>query len=279
LKIGTKSSAFGAVFLALIAAARWWTAPPPPLTVNQILAMLPPGSSVHSLVRLELDGRPPAEAAVVARIPRLPGARESAPTALLYRYDRWRRLFAAIYRAPTPGAVPFSADAAQLLGGRDAAIFSGLDDDGSRAYRVIGLNGGQAAVLREARFAGTLHFAEPLLVERGPADTRAWRWNGGQWEQAIPPDGPAPAPGVSWRYVVRNGQVVARADVVRLRPRQTLRVLAAGGGPATVVLPDAQLDVVEAGFRQREPGTYRIRIVTPYAPPETAFVLTVIVSP
>ncbi|MDQ7843371.1 MAG: hypothetical protein QN141_02555 [Armatimonadota bacterium] len=279
MRSATRSSAAVAAVLALTAGVRWWSAPPAPLTASQVLALLPPGSSVHSLVRLDLDGAPPAETAVVARIPRFPGARTLAPTALLYRYDRWRRRFREVYRAPTPGTVPFSADAARLLEGRDAAIFSGLHDDGTQEYRVIGLRGGAPAVLREARFLGTLHVVEPLLVERRRGETRAWRWQDGRWTAADPPEIPAAPPGVSWRYTVRNGRVVARQRVVSLRPRQPLRVLAVGGGPATVVLPDPGLDVAEAGFRQRTPGVYRIRIVTPYAAPETAFVLTVIVSP
>jgi len=279
LKSATRSSAAVAAVLALTAGARWWSVPPAPLTATQVLAALPQGSSVHSLVRLDLDGSPPAETAVVARIPRFPGARALTPTALLYRYDRWRRRYREVYRAPAPGTVPFSADAARLLQGRDAAIFSGLHDDGTQEYRVLGLRGGAVAVLREARFSGTLHVVDPLLVERRRRDTRAWRWTGGRWIAADPPHIPAVPPGVTWRYAVRHGQVVARQNVVHLRPRQSLRVLAVGGGPATVVLPDPRLDMGEAGFRQREPGTYRIRIVTPYAPPEAAFVLTVVVSP
>ena len=65
----------------------------------------------------------------------------------------------------------------------------------------------------------------------------------------------------------------------RLRPRQPLRILAVGGGATSVVVPDGRLDVVEAGFRQREPGTYRIRIVTGLTSLDQAYTLTVIVEP
>ena len=281
MKIATKTSAFFAVtIIGFSAAVRWWNAAPPPLSANQVLALLPRGSSVHSLVHLEMDGRRPSEGAVVARIPSFPGSSDLAATALLYRYDRWRRRFSVVYRAPPPGAVPFSADAARLLAGRDAAVFSGLYDDGDLGYRIVGLLRGRAAVLREQRLTGTVHLVDPAVIERRGDTVHGLRWNGGSWV----PDGtartiPEAPAGVTWRYAVRNGQVLARTNVVHLRRRQPLRVLAAGGGPATVVLPDSRLDVVEAGFRQREPGTYRIRIVTGFTPPEAAYVLTVIVDP
>lgn len=281
MKIATKTSAFFAVtIIGFSAAVRWWNAAPPPLSANQVLALLPQGSSVHSLVRLEMDARPPSEVAVVARIPSFPRSTEFAAEARLYQYDRLRRHFTTAYRAENPGAVPFSADAARVLAGRDAAVFSGLHDDGTLGYRIVGLVRGRAAVLREQRLAGTVHLVEPAVIERRGEAVHALRWNGGSWI----PDGtartiPEAPAGVTWRYAVRNGQVLARTNVVHLRRRQPLRVLAAGGGPATVVLADSRLDVVEAGFRQREPGTYRIRIVTGFTPPDAAYVLTVVVDP
>ena len=281
MKIATKTSAFFAVtIIGFSAAVRWWNAAPPPLSANQVLALLPQGSSVHSLVRLEMDGRPPSEIAVVARIPSFPGSTEFTAEALLYRYDRLRRHFTTAYRAENPGAVPFSADAARLLAGRDAAVFSGLHDDGTLGYRIVGLVRGRAAVLREQRLAGTVHLVEPAVIERRGETVHALHWYDGSWI----PDGtartiPETPAGMTWRYAVRNGQVLARTNVVHLRRRQPLRVLAAGGGPATVVLPDVRLDVVEAGYRQRVPGTYRIRIVTGFTPPEAAYVLTVVVDP
>ena len=78
---------------------------------------------------------------------------------------------------------------------------------------------------------------------------------------------------------MRNGEVVARTSTVRLRVRQTLRVQASGGGPASVVLPDPRLDLAESGFRARTPGRYRIRVVTGLLPVEEAYSLTVIVEP
>lgn len=282
MKIATTSKAVLIAGVAAVAAAAlWWDrATAASLMANQVLARLPTGSSVHSLVRLDMDGRTPTEAAVVARVPAYPGSRDIAYAAILFRYDRWRRTFMQIYQSPTPGTVPFSADAARLLGGRDAAIFSGLHDDGTRSYRLIGLAGGRAAVLREQRFAGILAFAEPLLVEQRAGGSSAYRWNGRTWLEETPPDAVAGTlPGVTWRYAVRNGEVVARAPAQRLRPRQPLRVLAVGGGATSVVVPDSRLDVVEAGFRQREPGTYRIRIVTGLTGLDQAYTLTVIVEP
>jgi len=281
LKTATTSRAvlFAGV-AALAAAAVWWDRPAPALlTSAQVAAMLPAGSTVHSLVRLEMDGRPPAEAAVVARLPAFPGSREVTSVAMLFRYDRWRRRFARVYAAPPPGTVPFSADAAALLDGRDAAVFSGLHDDGSTAYRIVALAGARPAVVRERRFTGTLVLAEPLLIEQG-AQVAAFRWTGRSWAaQPLPSTAAGVPPAVTWRYGVRNGAVVARTAVVHLRPRQPLRVVAVGGGATSVVLPDPRLDVVEAGFRQRHPGTYTIRIVTGFTPVDQAYVLTVVVAP
>ena len=128
-------------------------------------------------------------------------------------------------------------------------IFSGLTDDGTRAIEAVELARGQGRRLPES--AARAAFG------------------------AIP----QPVPGVTWRYVVRNGTVVARTSTVRLRLRQTLRVQASGGGPASVVLPDPRLDVVEGGLRARTPGGYRIRVVTGLLPVEAAYSLTVIVGP
>lgn len=283
MKIATTSKAVLLAGVVAVAAAGglWWErAGAASLTANQVLVRLPTGSSVHSLVRLDMDGRAPAEAAVVARVPAYPGSRDTAYTAMLFRYDRWRRTFTQIYQSPTPGTVPFSADAARLLNGRDVAIISGLHDDGTRSYRLIGMAGRRAIVLREQRFTGTLAFAEPLLVEQSTEGPRAYRWSGRTWlEESSPGTIGGTLPAVTWRYAVRNGEVVARANVQRLRPRQPLRVLAVGGGATSVVVPDSRLDVVEAGFRQREPGTYRIRIVTGLKALDQAYTLTVIVDP
>lgn len=283
MKIATTSkAALLAGVAAFAAAALWWDrAAAGPLTTNQVLARLPAGSSVHSLVRLDMDGRAPAEAAVIARVPAYPGSRDIVYAAMLFRYDRRRRTFRQIYQSPTPGTVPFSADAARLFDdGRDVAIISGLHDDGTLSYRLIGLAGRRAVVLREQRFAGTLAFAEPLIVEQGAEGSSAYRWNGRTWlEESAPDDATGALPGVTWRYAVRNGEVVARANVQRVRPRQPVRVLAVGGGATSVVVPDSRLDVVEAGFRQREPGIYRIRIVTGLTSLDQAYTLTVIVEP
>ena len=38
------------------------------------------------------------------------------------------------------------------------------------------------------------------------------------------------------------------------------------GGPTPIIIPDARLDIVEQGYRARQPGTYTIRILLPSAP-------------
>lgn len=251
MKIGTTSKLL-AVLLALSASAAgaaFLRTDPPTFGANQVLARLPRGASIHSLLRADLDGRNPPEIAAVARIPAFPGAPEIVQTALIFRYDRLRREFVAVYRAAAPGRVPFSVDAVNVASGREVVIFSGLNDDGTRAFEAVGLTRGRGAPL-------------PQSIAR-----RALR------------DIPEPVPTVTWRYVVRNGEVVARTSTVRLRVRQTLRVQASGGGPASVVLPDPRLDVVESGFRARTPGRYRIRVVTGLLPVEAAYSLTVIVEP
>lgn len=186
---------------------------------------------------------------MVVRIPAFPGAQEFIYTALIFRYDRLRREFVEVYRAATPGRVPFSVDAVRLLSGRDIVVFSGLSDEGIRAVEIVRLERGLGTRLSET-------------------DARK-----------IVGEVPQPVPAVTWRYAVRNGAVVARTAMVRLNVRQTLRVQASGGGPASVVLPDPRMDVVENGFRAREPGRYRIRVVTGLLPVEEAYSLIVAVEP
>lgn len=251
MKIGT-TSRFLVVLLAVTASAAgaaYLGADPPAFGSGQLLARLPGGATVHSLLRAELDGRGPAEVAAVARIPAFPGARESVYTALVFRYNRLRRVYAEAYRAPAPGRIPFSVDAVALGRGREGVIFSGLYDDGTRAVSVLAAADGGIRPLSEAQ-------ARAALARL-----------------------PAPVPAVTWRYAVRNGAVVARTSVVRVRIRQTVRVQPAGGGPASVVLPDPRLDVTESGYRARMPGRYRIRVVTGLLPPEEAYSLTVVVDP
>jgi len=134
LKIGTTSKLL-AVLLALSASAAgaaFLRTDPPAFGANRVLARLPRGTSIHSLLRADLDGRNPLEIAAVARIPAFPGAWEIVHTALLFRYDRLGREFVEVYRAATPGRVPFSVDAVSVTPGREVVIFSGLNDDGTR---------------------------------------------------------------------------------------------------------------------------------------------------
>ena len=251
MKIGTTSKLL-AVLLALSASAAgaaFLQTDPATFGATQVLARLPRGASIHSLLRADLDGRGPAEIAAVARIPAFPGAPEIVHTALIFRYDRLRREFVEVYRAATPGRVPFSVDAVSVAPGREVVIFSGLNDDGTRAVEAVGRARGRGSRLSESAARKALSGI------------------------------PEPVPTVTWRYVVRNGEVVARTSTVRLRVRQTLRVQSSGGGPDSVVLPDSRLDVVESGFRARTPGRYRIRVVTGLLPVEEAYSLTVIVEP
>lgn len=251
MKIGTTSKVLAVVLLAAASAvgAALPRPAPPAFGANQLLARLPRGSSLHSLLRAELDGRPPAEVAAVIRIPVFPGAAEVLSTALIFRYDRLRRTFVEVYRAVTPGRVPFSVDAVGAAPGREVVIFSGLDDDGTRDFEVVTLIRGRGRPLPEG------------AARRALSDL------------------PRPAPAVTWRYVVRNGEIVARSSTVRLETRQTLRIQSSGGGPASVALPDPRLDVVEGGFRARTPGRYRIRVVSGLQPADAAYSLTVVVGP
>jgi hypothetical protein len=251
LKIGTTSRVLAVLLAAsaTAAGAAFLRTDSPTFGPNQVLSRLPRGTSIHSLLRADLDGRGPAEVAAVVRIPAFPGAQELIYANLIFRYDRLRREFVEVYRAAAPGRVPFSVDAVRLPAGREVVIFSGLNDDGTRAVEAVRLEGGRGSRLSEAA-------ARTALSEI-----------------------PQPVPAVTWRYVVRNGEVVARISTVRLRVRQTLRVQVSGGGPASVVLSDSRMDVVENGFRARTLGRYRIRVVTGLLPVEAAYSLTVLVEP
>jgi hypothetical protein len=251
LKIGTTSKVLVVLLAATASAAgaAFLRADPPAFGAGQILARLPGGSSIHSLLRADMDGRGPGEIAAVARVPAFPGAQQTIYTALIFRYDRLRREHVEVYRAPSPGRVPFSVNAAAGRQRRDVVIFAGLNDDGTQAVRAVTLAGGKGRPLPEKEARSVVAGLSPAL------------------------------PAVTWRYAIRNGTVVSRAPVVRIRARQTLRVQSSGGGPVSVVLPDPRLDVTESGFRARTPGNYRIRIVTGVVPVEQAYVLTVIVEP
>ena len=273
------------VGIAVVAAI--WTRPPAgPLTAGQVQNLLPPGSTLHSLVRLEMDGRPPLEVAALAAIPLYPGAQDFTYYTFVFAYDRWRQRFARAYAQPLQGPLPLSVDAGRVLGDREAAIFNALHEDGTRSYRVVGSVGRGITLIHEGRLVGKLVVAEPLLIEDGdrPFDQaqgrrRALAWDGRSFREDSSPPVVPPAPGgMTWRYTVRNGTVAARTSSVRLYPRQTLRLAASGGGPVAVVIPDARLDILENGFRARTPGTYTIRILIPFVPIEHQYTLTVLVG-
>ena len=251
MKIGTTSKVLVVLLAATASAAgaAFLRADPPAFGAGQVLARLPGGSSIHSLLRADLDGRGPNEIAAVARVPAFPGAPQTVYTALIFRYDRLRRAYVEVYRAPSPGRVPFSVNAAAGGGRRDVVIFAGLNDDGTQAVQAVTLARGTGRALPQEEAHAVIAGLSPTL------------------------------PAVTWRYTSRNGMVVSRTAVVRIRTRQTLRVQASGGGPVSVVLPDPRLDVTETGFRARAPGSYRIRIVTGVVPVEQAYVLTVLVEP
>lgn len=138
--------------------------------------------------------------------------------------------------------------------------------------------GRSLTVIREGRSSGQLRLAGSLLIENGD-QPKAFTWDGRRMIEQPAPAEASPVPAsVTWRYGVRQGKVVARTSMVRLQPRQILRVSGVGGGATSIVIPDPRLDVLEVGYRQRMPGTYTIRIVTPFTPLEQAYTLIVVVD-
>lgn len=250
MKIGTTSRVLVALLAVSTSAAgaAYLRTEPPAFGGAQVLARLPGGAFIHSLVRANLDGQGPMEVAAVAGIPAFPGGQQLVYVGLIFRYDRFRRRFVEAYRAAVPGRIPFSVDAVGVERGREVVIFSALNDDGTRPVEVLTLAGNTGRRLSEDEVHAVLR------------------------------DLPPPLPTVTWRYSVRNGTVAARSSEVRLRVRQALRVQPIGGGPSAVVLPDPRLDVTETGFRARTPGRYRIRVVTGLAPPGESYALTLVVE-
>src|SRR5574341_1827424 len=251
----------GLIAAALAAlGAVWWSYPPSTvMTTTQVLAALPPRSTLHSFVLADLESGPPLEAAAVALIPSFPGAADPGYTEIVARYDRWRHRLQIVYREPLSAAVPVSVDAGYVYGSREAVLFQRVTDDGHWAYRVVGMSGGRAAVLTQGTSADRMALADPLLI--GPAAGEALRWDGARFVSTPqPPAVSRPGPSVVWRFVLRSGAVWAWTDHVMLRPRQVLRLHRVGGGPTPIILPDARLDLVENGYRARRPGTYAIRV-------------------
>lgn len=272
--------AVGVLIAAGAVAIRLWPGggSAPPLSVTQIQGLLPRGSLLHSLARLEMDGRPPQEVAVVGAIPQYPGSSASTYYGFLLGYDRWQRRFRTLHAQAMPGPVPHPADAIALGGPREAALFSALHDDGTLAYRIIGL-ARAVRVLQEGRVHGRLLVAGSVLVEEG-SPQRALAWDGRAFrERTLPvPISPPPA-GTTWRYRVQNGVILARTPLVFLRPRQSIRLARVGGGPVPVILPDLRLDLIADNvLRARHPGTYAISILIPFNPPEQTYRLTLIVE-
>ncbi len=225
-----------------------WTRPPStPPSAAQIQEWLPPGSVLRGLVRVEMNGFPPLETAVVAVVPRYPGAADSAYVGFIFAYDQWRRRPVRIYAAPLPGPIPVSPDAVPIGGGREAAVFSALRDDGTRVSRVIGVVRGGVGILDEGTAARVL--------------------------AAIPP---AP-PGVTWRYRTHGGTITAQTLLLQIKLRQPVRLALSGGGPTPIIIADVRLEILEQGYRARQPGTYTIRILLPFAP-DQGTTLTLVVE-
>ncbi len=269
--------AAGLTAAALAAVAWWWARPPAALlTAGQVVALMPTGSSLHSLARLDVDGGAPADVAAVVRIPPFPGARRSGYTELVARYNRWRHRLEVVFQRPLLEAVPVSVDAGRIIGGRDGAVFQSLDDDGRWSYRVVGLFNGAVAILAAGDSSQRVVLADPLVVDRGRA--HALVWDGTTFVQAaVPPVAPIPST-LTWRFRMHNGAVAARTNRVTLSPRQILQVLPVGGGQTPIVIADPRLDIVENGFRTRHEGIYTIRILVSSTPIENAYVLTVVVG-
>ena len=201
------------------------------------------------LVRLEANGVPPLETAVVAAVPQFPGAAGSTYYAFVVAYDRWRRHLTRVYAEPLPGTIPISPDAARIDARREAAIFGALHVEGGRTDRVVGVVRGRwgpfDAATSSRIFAG--RFPSPV--------------------------------GVTWRFRARDGVLTAQSRVVRVRVRQPVRIVPSGGGPAPIIIPDARLDVIEQGYRAREPGTYAIRILLPLSPDQGLTLSVVVEAP
>ncbi len=236
-------------FVAISALSAWTWSPAAPPSVTQLQGLLPRGSLLHSLVRLEMDGSPPLETAVVAVVPVFPGAAESTYYGFVFGFDKWRRRFDRQYAEPLPGPIPLSPDAVLIARDHEAAVFGALREDGSPVYRVVESVRGRPVTLGE------------------PDAHRA--------VAGIPA---APA-GVTWRYRVRGSAISARTAVLRVRPRQPVRLAASGGGPTPIVIPDARLDVLEEGYRARKDGVYTIRILLPFAPDQDTTLTIVVESP
>jgi hypothetical protein len=255
-----------------------WTRPPDsPLTLTQVQRLLPLGSTLHSLARLELDGRPPQEVAVVVIVRLHPEARAITYYSFVFAYNRWHREFVRVYEQSLP-PIPVSVDAGRLLGDRDAAVFGGLDRHGTRFYRVVGWWNNKVRVVHEGRLSGNILVGDGLLIEDG-IPRRVLVWDGHRLSQRPPQVYLTVTRASTWRYSVRNGKVVAHTSTVDLVPRQVLHVTRAGGGPTTAIVPDARLDLVEGGgYRARAPGIYAIRIVTPFVPVDQSYTLTVVIG-
>src|SRR5438552_15724029 len=108
-----------------------------------------------------MNGTPPLETAVVAVVPRYPGAADSAYVGFIVAYDAWRRRPERIYAQPLPGPIPLSPDAALLGSGREAAVFSALRDDGTRVAHVVGIVNGRIRVLEDETAAGLVATLPP----------------------------------------------------------------------------------------------------------------------
>lgn len=271
--------AAGMVVVMGAVAFRLWPAgrSVPPLSITQIQSLLPKSSLLHSLARLEVDGRSPQEVAVVGVIPQYPGASASAYYGFVFGYDRWQRRFRTLHAQAMPGPVPRPADAIALDRQREAALFAAHHDDGTLAYQIVGMAHG-VRVLHEGRASGRLHVAGTALIEGG-SSRQALIWDGRAFQAQVLPAVSLPPPGAIWRYRAQNGMIVARTPVVHLQPRQSIRLAKVGGGPVPVILPDLRLDVQgDNVFRARHPGTYTISILIPFNPPELTYRLTLIVE-
>ncbi len=235
-------------FVVVSALSAWMRPSAAPSSVTRLQGFLPRGSVLHSLVRLELDGLPPQETAVVAAVPAFPGAAESVYYGFIFAYDRWRRRTTQVYAEPLAGPIPIAPDAGHIDRRHEAVIFRSLRDDGSHADSVVGFLRGRLQEVDAVR-------ARQIIA-------------------ALPP---AP-PGVTWQYRLRAGTIPAQALVVRVRVRQPVQVAFTGGGPTPIIVPDTRLDILEKGYRARTPGTYTIRIFLPFGP-DQGYTLRLVVEP
>ncbi|MBI4279869.1 MAG: hypothetical protein HY660_15570 [Armatimonadetes bacterium] len=253
------------------------------------LTLFPRGTLILFRARADLDGRPPHEVILVGQVPAFPGAPQDvlhgviaavAPVGGPGRAPAWT----LVYREQLAGRGFLPPLIGPLAGGAQSSrsrvvVFPSLAWPGPRlAYDVVGFDGRRAVVLlRRQGIAGAVVLVDRKVVERGAVGALAWTMED---RRMVPTPFrgtlPETLPRAYWRYAARRG-VVAADRRVRVAVGQILYLVREGGGGIPVIAPDRRLDLVEEGYRAREPGTYTITI-HPVSGGGSPFVLTVDVA-